>query len=68
MTDQPTPMPLPGLSRELRKVAKAVLAIGYGVRSTPESTLAQKQLAAARLEQLAGMIDAGLARRDGGAR
>lgn len=68
MTDRPSPpMSLPGLSRELRRVAKVVLDIGYGPKTTPESTLLQKQQAAARLEQLAGLIDVGLARGDGGA-
>lgn len=67
MTDQPAApqlLQLPGLSRELRRVAKAALNIGYGSRSNPESTLRQKQEIAARLEQLAGLIDVGLAKAD----
>lgn len=58
---------LPVLSRQLRQCATAARNLGYGGRSSPEKVLEDKQELAARLELLAGTIDAALAKKPGGA-
>ena len=55
---------LPIVSRQLRQRASETRQIGYGVRANPEKLLGEKQELAAKLDEMAGTIDAALAKND----